>query len=1003
MDSNKSQLYERFFTVEGRNPLDEVEWIRTTANAQGEQVEVLASPKNWSPLAVDIAVGKYFKRTPSINDGKGENSIRDLIQRICDTVADQGEIQGYFDAETKLVFRDELYHIVVNQLGSFNSPVWFNCGLKEKYGMEGSASNNHHWDAKEKAVVKSKDYFTRPQLSACFIQSVEDDMEDIAAQVAREMRIFKGGSGSGTNFSSLRGKGEPLSTGGTSSGVMSFLKIYDVAAGSTKSGGTNRRAAKMVILDADHPEIMEFINWKAKEENKARVLIAAGFSADFEGEAYSTISGQNSNNSIRVTDDFMDAVLNDGDWDLKAVKTGNIVKTLKARDIMKAVADAAWQCADPGIQFHTTINDWNTVPKSGEIRASNPCVTGDTLVATRDGWRRIDEIVGTTQWVKGADGLYHHVKDIFYTGSKPVITVKTKAGYELRMTEEHVVKTKNRGGVPASGLVSGDVVLLQGAGFGTENLENGFATILGLLVGDGCISADGYASLTMDPAERPIVEASRDTINEIKTSMGGSKASIGEPVEVQDTATSVKVVTGCKYIVNLFKRWAVLDEKSIGKRFTDEIYRLDRDSMAAVLRGLFTADGTVANYGEKSQYVSLDSTSLELLKQVQKILLSFDIKAKIYPNRRDGNLTAELPDGRGGLKEYDVNEMHSLRISRSSRIVFEREIGFHPTSHKNEQLRNMNETVGVYADRFEDEIDTISQASSEEPVYDLTESETHHFVANGIIVHNCSEYLGLDDSACNLASINLTAFLNDDDSFNIEAFKHVCRTLILAQDIIIDYASYPTPKICENSHNLRALGLGYTNLGGLLMRLGVAYDSDQGRSIAAAITAIMTATAYTMSAKVAEHTEPFAHFKRNKSAMLKVIDKHRRAAYSINEKLFPEHLENLFAASSEAWDEALEVGKKNGYRNSQVSLLAPTGTISFQMDAETTGVEPDYALVKFKKFAGGGATKIVNSAVLHSLAKLGYSEQQIQDMKIHLLGSGSSPSTVPRTALPPRS
>lgn len=628
MDNSKSgTLYERFFTTEGVNPLEQVEWVRTTANAQGEQMEVSQAPKNWSPLAVDIAAGKYFKRSILINDGRGENSIKDLILRICDTVSDQGEIQGYFNAETKAIFRDELYHIVVNQLGSFNSPVWFNCGLKEKYGLEGSPSNKYCWDSKEKAPVKAKDDFTRPQLSACFIQSVEDDMEDIAAQVAREMRIFKGGSGSGTNFSTLRGKGESLSTGGTSSGVMSFLRIYDVAAASTKSGGTNRRAAKMVILNADHPEIMEFVTWKAREEKKAKALIAAGYSSDLDGEAYSTVSGQNSNNSIRVTDEFMEAVLNDGEWNLNAVNSSKVVKTIRARDLMMAVAEAAWQCADPGIQFHTTINDWNTVPKSGEIRASNPC----------------------------------------------------------------------------------------------------------------------------------------------------------------------------------------------------------------------------------------------------------------------------------------------------------------------------------------------------------------------------SEYLGLDDSACNLSSINLTAFLNDDDSFDIDAFKHACRTMLLAQDIIIDYASYPTSKICENSHNLRALGLGYTNLGGLLMRLGVPYDSDQGRAIAAAITAIMTATAYTMSSRIAEHLEPFPHFKKNRSAMLKVIDKHRRAAYSINEKLFPENLENLFSASSEAWDEALEVGKRLGYRNSQVSLLAPTGTISFQMDAETTGVEPDFALVKFKKFAGGGTAKIVNSAVLHSLRRLGYTETQVKDMEIHLLGAGSLP------------
>ena len=631
MSGEIGMVVERKNTTEGINPLDGVKWSRRSSVIMSEdgaanfEMDEIEAPEEWSSLAVDIFAAKYFKGAKAINDGRGEKSVRAVIERVVDTIMEQGVKQGYFKDGNERVFRDEMTHLIIHQMASFNSPVWFNCGLYEKYNLEGTNAGNYYWDPKTGTTLSAKNPYEHPQLSACFIQGIQDDLMDIAEHVRREMRIFSGGSGTGTNYTSLRGVGEPLSAGGTSSGVMSFLKIYDVSAGSTKSGGNNRRAAKMVILDADHPEVFEFVRWKAREEEKAQMLIAAGLPNDFNGEAYSTISGQNSNNSVRLSDEFMEAVQDDGDWHLKAVTTGEIVRTVKARELFQEICEAAWKCADPGVQFSTTINSWNTCSKSGEIRATNPC----------------------------------------------------------------------------------------------------------------------------------------------------------------------------------------------------------------------------------------------------------------------------------------------------------------------------------------------------------------------------SEFVHIDDSACNLASINLVSFLKPDGSFDVDGFKHACRVISIAQDIIIDYASYPTAKICENSHSYRPIGLGYANLGSLLMRMGIPYDSERGRTIAAAVTSLMSATAYATSAQLAEVLGPFTHYKRNKQPMQKVIERHRRAAVGINDKMVEE---KLYDAATGMWDEALEAGKKNGFRNDQVSLLAPTGTISFIMDCDTTGIEPDYALVKIKRYAGGGFSKIVNQAVPNALRNLGYNEDQVKDIEMYMLGHGRLPS-----------
>ncbi len=628
-----AKLVSRRYTTPGVDPLTAVEYDRrdsVISNPDGSVVFATRGaeiPRTWSQLATDIVVSKYFRRAGLHGDAtKGETSVRQVVYRIAHTIREAGEARGYFvDAASADTFEAELSHLMVNQYGAFNSPVWFNCGLFQRYGITGSGGN-WAWDDATGTVSETTSAYERPQCSACFIQSAGDDLMSIFELVKNEARLFKYGSGTGSNFSALRGRQEKLSGGGTSSGLMSFLEVFDRAAGSTKSGGTTRRAAKMVCLDMDHPEIVDFIEWKMREEKKAQALIAQGYPSDFNGEAYHTVSGQNSNNSVRVTDAFMSAVERDGEWQTRMRTTGKVCETLKAKDLWRKVADSAWHCADPGVQYDTTINDWHTCPNSGRINASNPC----------------------------------------------------------------------------------------------------------------------------------------------------------------------------------------------------------------------------------------------------------------------------------------------------------------------------------------------------------------------------SEYMFLDDTACNLSSLNLTKFLRDlpngESEFDVEGYRHAARIFFLAQEILVDLSSYPTKTIAQNSHDYRPLGLGYANLGTLLMVMGLAYDSDAGRAVAGALTAILTGQAFRVSSEIAAHKGPFAGYAKNRDPMLRVMRKHRDAAYKIDEALCPKP---LLSAAREDWDEAVKLGEQYGYRNAQATVLAPTGTIGLLMDCDTTGIEPDFSIVKYKKLAGGGYFKIVNASVERALKRLGYSAGQIAEIIAYVVGTNT--------------
>src|SRR5882724_3309271 len=588
-DKTAGAAVKRYFTIPGRDPFEELEWELRDAFIAGKDKPTFEQkgvefPKFWSQTATNIVAQKYFRGRMS--SPERESSVKQMIGRVVDTIAGWGRDGGYFATEDEAeTFEAELKFILVNQLAAFNSPVWFNVGFEEK-----------------------------PQCSACFILSIDDSMDSILDWIRREGIIFRGGSGSGVNLSRLRSSKEQLSKGGYASGPVSFMRGADASAGTIKSGGKTRRAAKMVVLDVDHPDIEEFIWCKAKEEEKARVLEQAGYDMSLDSADWASIQYQNANNSVRVTDGFMDAADQDADWNLTARTDGSVVETIKARKLLHDIAEAAWRCADPGVQYDTTINSWHTLPNTGRINASNPC----------------------------------------------------------------------------------------------------------------------------------------------------------------------------------------------------------------------------------------------------------------------------------------------------------------------------------------------------------------------------SEYMSVDDSACNLASLYLMKFRREDGELDVELLQHAVDVVFLAQEILVGNSSYPTPEIERNARAYRQLGLGYANLGALLMARGLPYDSDEGRAYAAAITALMTGRAYRKSSEIAARMGPFAGYRKNAAAMLGVMSMHRAAVGNIeNTDSVPD---DLLSACRKAWDDALNLGEVNGFRNAQATVLAPTGTISFMMDCDTTGVEPDFSLVKSKKLVGGGEITIVNRTVPMALEKLGYAPPEVEEV-----------------------
>jgi ribonucleoside-diphosphate reductase alpha chain len=908
----------------------------------------------------------------------------------------------------------------------------------------------------------------------CFIQSVADDLVNTGGIMdlwTREARLFKYGSGTGSNFSKLRGENEPLSGGGKSSGLMSFLKIGDRAAGAIKSGGTTRRAAKMCCLDLDHPDVEAFINWKVREELKVAAMVEGlrilpkdqqalakklglKLDYDFNGESYMTVSGQNSNNSVRIPNRFFKAVEEDGDWHLTWRSNGKVSKTIKARQLWDEIAFAAWRCADPGVQYDDTINQWHTCPKSGRINASNPCVTGDTRVLTPGGiWRRIDQMIHLPARI--ITNLHkqriHTTEGAFPTGNRDVYELRTAGGYSVKLTADHKVWTRTRGWVEAKDLQTTDEVRLPSNPACVYEIgqpqDPRFFQLLGMLLSD--VNA-GLDALRLDKClgESDDINQFMDYVAQTwgdRQSEGGflsaaiTDANCSTDSTQNEGGTMTARLTNGRLLARL-KAFIRTDSSiTAGRayRLGDEAFTAGLAAQKHLLRALFTADAQI-NDGT----LELESESQGFLEDVQLILLGFGVQSSLSPlctlhpalstssncPPRLGGPTSifttpsggspDRPSGSttGPLHGGDANSSrHGLRIDSGSLRFFAEHIGLLP-SRKASQLEA---AIAFTAPRRPetgnyDRVATLTPLGQRQ-VFDLTEPLTSSFVANGLTVHNCSEYMFLDDTACNLASLNVLTFFDPEARrFDVEGFKHGCRLWTIVLEVSVLMASFPSESIAKLSYQYRTLGLGYANLGAMLMQAGIPYDSEKGRAICAAISAILTGESYATSAEMARELGAFPMYEANRADMLRVIRNHRRAAYDvqhnsaaqrgigpyenldiipvgINAEQFadsdPMAPRSLLAAARECWDRALTLGERHGYRNAQTTVIAPTGTIGLLMDCDTTGVEPDFALVKFKKLAGGGYFKIANQSLRPALVNLGYEPTQIHQILQYVMGT----------------
>lgn len=881
--------FPRRFTTQGVHPYDQLDWEFRDAiigNESGKTVfeqKNVEFPKSWSQLATNVVVSKYFRG--HIGEPGREQSLRELIDRVVNTITMWAEAQKYFATDQDLEnFNAELTHLLVNQKMAFNSPVWFNVGIH-----------------------------TKPQCSACFINSVQDDMGSIMDLAKTEAMLFKGGSGAGVNLSPLRSKGEKMTVGGTASGPVSFMKGLDAFAGVVKSGGTTRRAAKMVILDAAHPDVEEFIDSKMLEEKKAWALIEAGYDPSFTGEAYGSVYFQNANHSVRVTDQFMQTYERNGDWKTYNVTDGTEAKTYKARTLMRKMAEAAWLCGDPGIQYDTTINDWHTSANTDRIHASNPCCfVGETLVDTSEGSIRIEQLALMNKLgeqlpfafsydIANQLPVLRQITKAWVAGeTKNIVEVKTDKGITLRCTPEHRFLTHAGEYVQARDLEPG--TRLRKIGRSQNDTHESRRYIYHRTTESAPNGGQIMARWMWESAYGPIPEGFEvDHIN-------------GAPTD--DRLSNFRL--------------------------------LERGEHRSI-----SVSGST-----NPRYIDVDA---EKLVEVWEAI-------EATPRRTHTSSIATVTPARWNAYLRAKNLAGQVPIAASTKIRGLAWSDFETWIRCQQSFAN-------------DRIVSVTPIVLDDPVkvYDIEVKGTNNFgvrnntnAIHSIIVHN-SEYMFLNDTACNLASLNLMKFVRDDGEFSWDDFQFAAKLTITAQEILVDNASYPTPKIEENSHKFRPLGLGYANLGALLMSRGLAYDSDEGRHLAAGITSVLTGEAYRQSAEIArDHGGPFAKFDENKDSMLRVITMHRDSA-----------LKEFFAGPDDEdhpavkpWIDALKLGEQFGFRNAQASVLAPTGTIAFMMDCDTTGIEPDIALIKYKKLVGEGYVKIINQTVPAALSKLAYTESQ---------------------------
>jgi ribonucleoside-diphosphate reductase alpha chain len=946
---------QRLYTTAGVHPYDEVTWQRRdvvmtnwrdgTVNFEQRGVEF---PDFWSVNATNIVTSKYFRG--AVGTPARESSLRQIIDRVVSTYTKAGVEHGYFATEQDAqIFEHELTWMLLHQVFAFNSPVWFNVGTQSPQ-----------------------------QVSACFILSVDDTMDSILNWYREEGLIFKGGSGAGLNLSRIRSSKELLSSGGTASGPVSFMRGADASAGTIKSGGATRRAAKMVVLDVDHPDIAEFVETKAKEEHKIRVLRDAGFDMDLGGDDIISVQYQNANNSVRVSDEFMRAVEATEDegatFGLRARQTGEVIETVDARELFGKITKAAWECADPGIQYDDTINDWHTSPESGRITASNPCFPADQRVVTDRGLVRIGDLVSRaavgerfeiyTNDVTANDDPSDRIvatRPVRYmvTGTNEILELRFSDGSRIRCTPKHRVWTANRGWAHAEDLGPQDRVVrsfhhaarpLADQALPAEALSRArsvrgrmlplaekwdvdLAHYLGWLVGDGCLTNAGAVTVYGNQIEQDsMLPRHAAVLNRLTGHDRKPSVQANGTLQLRAMNASLR---------DLLAGLGVNQARSSGKVLPESIFQAPDEIAAAFLRGLFDADGCVVNQAAKgTRYVGLGSRSEELLLGVQELLASMGIAARIYRTgtktdsfsytRRDGTTATYGSDG----PSFD------LRVSGRHMNSFLTTIGF-DHALKAAKLASLLSAHEFY--RVNETVRLISRESKGfETTYNLTEPRNHSYIVSGMVVANCSEYLHLDNSSCNLASLNLLKFLSDDGEFDAQTFARAVEFVITAMDISICFADFPTQPIAETTRAFRQLGIGYANLGALLMATGHAYDSEGGRSLAAAITSLMTGVAYRRSAELAGVVGPYDGYARNADAHKRVIRKH--AAANDYVRAVGDDDAAILKLATTVWQDTVATGERNGYRNAQASVLAPTGCLTGD-----TLVSTDHGLLRLSE------------------------------------------------------
>jgi ribonucleoside-diphosphate reductase alpha chain len=1066
-------------------------------------------PTGWSQVAVDVLAQKYCRKagvpsatqrvpeegvpewlwrsipdeaalngTPRNEQFGPERDARQVFNRLAGCWTYWGWKHGYFDSETDArVYFDEMSAMLARQIGAPNSPQWFNTGLHWAYGIAGPSQGHYYVDPATGHTHRSTSAYEHPQVSACYILSVEDDLVNeggIFDGVLREARIFKGGSGSGANFSRLRGSGEKLTGGGTSSGLMSFLKIFDRAAGAIKSGGTTRRAAKMVVLNADHPDIEEFVNWKVREERKVadlvvgsrifeqqinaiiaaahdtrvpeharmdpalntslrrtiREAIALGvpsgatqnaldyarqgytsiaieqYDTAWDSEAYITVSGQNSNNSVRLTNEFFRKLDADEDWNLTARTTGDTVKRIKASDLWEQISLAAWQCADPGLQFDDTIQEWHTCANDERINATNPCseyvfiddtacFAPQTRISTPDGSRTVEALFNAQQ---NGDDVYvttdihsehdhrrvaaHRRAFITQVGERDVFKMTLADGRVIRTTGDHRFLT-NEGEwkrvdelTPLSDRISiretGNAISYRSSPKDVKRWQ-----MLGWLTGDGVFSKDTVA-LVFGPTERRTAETFVSELNDLKASCAIAAGETVRQCNIYTQRNGVHQTTTSQtsLVEHLERSYGFTQGTATHKDVPSAVYTAADDLKIAYLQGLFSADGCIRNDSRAAEpEVMLASSAPALLRSVQVLLSDLGMTSRIAWTHPTGRTNPQ-----GQLHLYNQQARNYLSL-----------IGFPCSPAKDTRTQEIlsKQFTGQLKNPRAPKVTSIIP-DGKTMVYDITEPVTHSVIAEGLIAHNC-----------NLASLNLVKFLNDDGDFDAKRFAVASRIWTTTLEISVTMGQMPSKQIAEKNHGYRTLGLGYANLGTLLMRMGLPYDSTEGYGWCAAVSALMTGTAYRTSAELAQQLGAFDRFNANRDSMLRVIRNHRRAANNAADAEYEglgakpvTHAPSLFtqetwALARRMWDDALSIGEVAGYRNAQTVVLAPTGTIGLVMDCDTTGIEPDFALVKFKKLAGGGYFKIVNQSVEAALHKLGYPDEHIAAIETYAKGTGT--------------